>query len=60
MEKIVKTITLYGIYRCKKCGWRGYRSKFLLTTKSIKNGIGYLFMIAVAAVIIYQILKRFV
>jgi predicted RNA-binding Zn-ribbon protein involved in translation (DUF1610 family) len=60
IEKIIKSVTLYGIYRCKKCGWRGYRSRFILTTKSVKNGFGYIIMVLLAGVIIYQILKRFV
>jgi hypothetical protein len=59
-EKFVRTFTLYGIYRCKKCGWRGYRRRFILTMKSVKNGLGYLIMAGIVAFIIYQILKRFV
>ena len=59
-EKIIKNFTIFGLYRCKKCGWRGYRPRFILTTQSVKNGIIYLILIAFAAIIIYQILKRFV
>ena len=59
-EKIIKRITLYGLYRCKKCGWRGYRTKFILTTKSVKNIFVYITLILISAFIIHQILKRFV
>jgi predicted RNA-binding Zn-ribbon protein involved in translation (DUF1610 family) len=60
VEKIVRSLTPYGPYRCKKCGWRGYRSRLVLTTQSVKNGILYLLMVAFSAFIVYQILKRFV
>ena len=59
-EKLIKKLTIFAPYRCKKCGWRGFRSKLVLTSKSLKNGITYLLMIAFAAFIIYEILKRFI
>lgn len=59
-ETIIKNFSFWGIYRCKKCGWRGYKSRFLLTTQSLKNGFIYIIIIAIAALIIYEILKRFV
>lgn len=59
-EKTVKLVSNYGIYRCKNCGWRGYRSKFILTKQSIKNSVVYIFIIAIVAYIVLQILKRFV
>ncbi|GBD87781.1 hypothetical protein BMS3Abin03_01715 [bacterium BMS3Abin03] len=58
-EKIIKILTPYGMYRCKKCGWRGYRTKFILTKQSVKNSIVYIFLIAAVAYIVLQILKRF-
>lgn len=60
IEKIMKYLTPYGTYRCKKCGWRGYRSRFVLTTQSLKNGLLYLILIIFSAFIVLQILKRFV
>jgi len=59
-EKIIKNITPLGIYRCKKCGWRGYRMRFILTKKSVKNACVYLILVVISAFIINQILKRFV
>jgi len=59
-EKLIKKITIFAPYRCKKCGWRGYQAKLVLTSKALKNGITYLFMIAFAAFIIYEILKSFI
>ena len=59
-EKLIKKLTIFAPYRCKKCSWRGYQAKLVLTSKALKNGITYLFMIAFAAFIIYEILKRFI
>lgn len=59
-EKIIKNITLLGVYRCKKCGWRGYRTRFVLTKKSLRNAFVYLILVLISALIINQILKRFV
>jgi predicted RNA-binding Zn-ribbon protein involved in translation (DUF1610 family) len=59
-EKIIKNITPLGFYRCKKCGWRGYRMRFILTKKSLKNAFVYLILVLISAFIINQILKRFV
>ncbi len=60
LEKLFKYITPFGVYRCKKCGWRGYRTRFILTKKSVKNAFVYLLLVLIAAFIINQILKRFV
>ncbi len=59
-EKLIKKLTIFAPYRCKKCGWRGLQSKIVLTNKALKNGITYLVMIAFAAFIIYEILKKFI
>ena len=59
-ERTIKKFTPWGLYRCKKCGWRGYRSKFVLTAQSLKNAVIYLFLVGIAALIVYEVLKRFV
>lgn len=60
VEKVIKTATPLGIYRCKKCGWRGYRTRLILTKKSLQNALLYLILVFISAFIINQILKRFV
>jgi len=60
VEKIMKLMTPYCPYRCKKCGWRGYRSRIVLTTQSLKNVFLYLLLIIFSAFIVFQVLKRFV
>ncbi len=59
-EKIIKNATPFRVYRCKKCGWRGYRTRIILTKKSLKNAFLYLILVLISAFIINQILKRFV
>ncbi len=59
-ERIIKTLTIFAPYRCKKCGWRGYRARFVLTRQTIKDVILYILLVIFAGFIVYQILKRFV
>ena len=59
-EKIIKNATPFGVYRCKKCGWRGYRTRIILTKKSLKNAFVYLILVLTSAFIVSQLLKRFV
>jgi len=59
-ERLIKNLTPFAPYRCKKCGWRGFRIRFILTKQSLKNGLLYFLLIIFAAFIVYQILKRFV
>lgn len=59
-ERLIKKLTFFAPYRCKKCGWRGFRTRIVLTIQSIKDGLLYILLIIFAAFIVYQILKRFV
>ncbi len=59
-EKIIKNTTPFNVYRCKKCSWRGHRTRFILTKKSVKNAFVYLILVLISAFIINQILNRFV
>jgi transposase-like protein len=57
-ERIVKSFTWFAPYRCKSCGWRGYKSRISITGKNVKNGIIYLLLMVATAFIVYQVLKR--
>jgi len=59
-ERIFKAISLYQIYRCKKCGWRGWKVNISFEQKVIKKLLLYLIIIILAAFIIYNVLKRVV
>jgi predicted RNA-binding Zn-ribbon protein involved in translation (DUF1610 family) len=57
-EKIVKKVTFLKMYRCKKCGWRGYRSTAFITGKSIQAFIVYLGLAIIVALIVRFILGK--
>lgn len=57
-EKILHKITIYKMYRCKCCGWRGYLKTIAITSTSFLILLLYLTLISGAALITYQILKR--
>ena len=59
-ERLIKNLTLLAPYRCKKCGWRGFRTRFIITKQSLKNGLLYILLIIFSGFIVYQLLKRFV
>lgn len=59
-ERVVKYFTFYKIYRCKKCGWRGYKPTITVTSGSVFNLFFYIGLIVVVAIIVFQILKRFI
>lgn len=57
-EKILKTITPYTIYRCKKCGWRGYISKIKFTKTALLNLLLYILLALVTALIANVVIRR--
>jgi hypothetical protein len=48
-EQIIRRLTFFKTYRCKECGWRGFRSTLVLTKKSIKSLLIYIVLIALTA-----------
>lgn len=59
-EKIVKKITFFDIYRCRKCGWRGYKSKLKLTFGSVKTLLIYIVLMLITAAVIRFVLTKFI
>lgn len=59
-EKLIKNLTIFEIFRCNKCGWRGYLSNFRLTFKSIKIFILYVAVFLITAIIVSRLIKFFV
>ncbi|PKL81738.1 MAG: hypothetical protein CVV24_13725 [Ignavibacteriae bacterium HGW-Ignavibacteriae-3] len=59
-EQIVRGTTFMKPYRCKECGWRGFRSTFIITRKSARNIVFYIMLIAITAFVARYILSRFV
>jgi predicted RNA-binding Zn-ribbon protein involved in translation (DUF1610 family) len=58
-ERLIKALTPFKIYRCKKCGWRGYRSTVTLTMGSLKALLFYLILGAITAWIVRFVITRF-
>lgn len=57
-EGLIKQFTFWNVYRCKSCGWRGYRSTLSFTSKSLINLAYYAVIILVVAYVILTILKK--
>ena len=52
-EQLLKT------YRCKECGWRGFRSTLIFTRKSIRHIIIYSIIIIITALIARYLILNF-
>ncbi len=59
-ERIVKTITPFGYYRCKKCGWRGPILKYVMTRESAKNLFLYFIYALITALIVKFVITKFI
>ena len=44
-EQILRRTTFLKTYRCKECGWRGFKSTIILTKRSIRSIILYTLLI---------------
>jgi predicted RNA-binding Zn-ribbon protein involved in translation (DUF1610 family) len=59
-EKLIKIVTPFGYYRCRKCGWRGKLFKYTMTGESIKNLFLYFILALITAGIVRFIIVKFV
>lgn len=59
-ENILKATTIIRTYRCKQCGWRGYRSLITVTTRSFRVLLIYLFVILIVAYIVKNVVARMI
>ena len=58
-ESIVKKITFFKVYRCRQCGWRGYRSTLVFSFESFKTLVIYIAIALVCAFAVKFIINRF-
>ena len=56
-EKIVRFISWFELYRCKKCGWRGWKMNIHFEQRLIKKIIIYVLLMIMAAFVVYNLLK---
>jgi len=59
-EQIIKKITLYKVYRCTQCGWRGYISIITFTKRSIQSLFFYITLILLTLFIVRFVINRFI
>lgn len=59
-EKLILLIPFVEIYRCRKCGWRGWKFNLFLDQMYVKKSIVYIFLIIITAIIVYNLLKMVV
>ena len=58
-EQIIRRTTFLKTYRCKECGWRGFRSTLIFTRKSIRHIIIYSIIIIITALIARYLILNF-
>jgi len=56
-EKIIKAITWFELYKCKKCGWRSWKANFVFEQRVIKKILFYILLMVIAAFVVYNLLK---
>jgi uncharacterized protein with PIN domain len=56
-EKAIRSITWFELYRCKKCGWRGWKANITLEQRAIKKIIIYTLLMIISAFVVYNLLK---
>ncbi len=56
-EKIIRFISWFELYRCKKCGWRGWKANFVFEQRVIKKILFYSLLMIIAAIVVYNLLK---
>ena len=56
-ERIIKTLTWFELYKCKKCGWRGWKMNIYFEQRLIKKIILYVLLMIIAAFVVYNLLK---
>ncbi len=56
-EKLLHLTSFIKIYRCRKCGWRGWKINFSIDAKVIRKILIYFFLVIIAALVVYNLLK---
>jgi predicted RNA-binding Zn-ribbon protein involved in translation (DUF1610 family) len=56
-EKLLQLVAFLKIYKCKKCGWRGWKINFSMDAKMIKKIALYFLLVLIAALVVYNLLK---
>jgi hypothetical protein len=57
-ESIIKFTKIFGLFKCRDCGWRGILSKYTFNRYSFITATFYLILIISVAYIITKVLKK--
>jgi predicted RNA-binding Zn-ribbon protein involved in translation (DUF1610 family) len=60
IEGAIKNLTWFKVYRCTNCGWRGYKSTFILTIDGVKLIATYLIIALLTGFAVKYVIQRFV
>lgn len=58
IERIIRATRIFGIYKCRECGWRGYLRRYIFNYYSLITASFYLLLIISIAFIITIILRK--
>jgi len=60
VEKLIRVATGYRVYRCHRCGWRGwiYRRKIRDARRLLRTSIALLLVLAMVLAIAYYVVNR--
>ncbi len=58
-EQIIRHTTFLKTYRCKECGWRGFRSTVVIKKKSVRSLASYFVLILITAFIARYLILNF-
>ena len=56
-ERLYRATRLVEYYRCRKCGWRGWKINWSLSSKAIHKIVIYVLLALLSAFIVYNLLK---
>ncbi len=56
-EKFINRTGIYHTFRCKNCGWRGYRMTLTMRNNSFKMFSIYILLLILSIFITYHLLK---
>jgi hypothetical protein len=58
LEEVIKFTNIFGVYKCRECGWRGYLRKYTINRYSFIAISFYMFLIFSVAYVITKVLKK--
>lgn len=57
-EELIKTLTFFKPFRCRTCGWRGFRTMLTITRESLRTLLIYTIVVVIAALVVKTLISR--